>query len=268
MSCMSCSSCDGGTDPFTRIGYFYKWDGSAAEVADAGVADPWSSMDVWVDEAAGQDGHRTAIDAGGSHVVGFGHGGGTPGACWKQFDVGDLAGNAATPPSLAAAAPKPIAGPAGSFRIYATWNDPVGGAPHGLAAVVDGKCVATNWELGDPKLNATYYADVPLTAGCHAVYVLARDAQGTRSAYPSTTAFTIPVAGANCPEEAMQAAPDCGEPLAPLGGGGNRGCACNLGGAGASDGGGWASGGVVALAWLAWRRARNSACKSRDNCQH
>src|SRR6202041_3220254 len=66
-----CSDCamvaaenDCGTDPFTRIHYFYP--AANAEVAAAGYRDPWSLMDAWVDEPAGADGHRTIRASAGS----------------------------------------------------------------------------------------------------------------------------------------------------------------------------------------------------------
>ena len=92
-------------------------------------------------------------------------------------------------------------------------------------------------ELGDPKLNATYYADVPLTAGCHPVFVVGHDAGGARVAYPTTTAFTIAVGGGTCAVEMAQPASDC-----DAGSGADGGA----GGSGGTGGGG--SGGPVAAA--------------------
>ena len=97
-------------------------------------------------------------------------------------------------------------------------------------------------ELGDPKLNATYYADVPLTAGCHPVFVVGHDAGGARRAYPTTTAFTIAVGGGTCAVEMAQPASDCdaGNPNGgPDGGSGGSGGA----GGGGSGGSGGAGGG-------------------------
>jgi hypothetical protein len=197
-----------GTGAFTRIHYFYS--AANAEVAAAGYGDPWSVMDGWVDEAAGADGHRTIIDSvgGDEGVAGFGNNSGT-GACFSTFDVGDFGPSTTAPPMIASAAPKPISGSPGTFRIYATWNDPAGGAPAALNAVVDGACSAMTKELGDPKLNATYYADVPLTAGCHSVYIIGDSAGGTHAAYPTTTAFTIAVGSGACAEEVAQPPASC-----------------------------------------------------------
>ena len=247
-TCNSCSTCPDGTDPFVRIQYFYA-PGGSGEVAAAGYQDPWSVMDGWVDEAAGQDGHRMIVDGGGYGLVGFGHAGGTAGACWSTFDVGDFASAKPTPAKIASAAPKPYAGDAGTFRVYATWNDPAGGAPMDLSVSVDGKCAAMQKELGDPKLNATYYADVPLTAGCHPVFVVGHDAGGMRWAYPTTTAFTIAVGGGSCAVEMAQPASDCdaGNPGGgPDGGGGGSGGGTGGSGGGGTggSGGGTGSGGV------------------------
>ena len=62
-------------------------------------------------------------------------------------------------------------------------------------------------ELGDPKLNATYYADVALTTGCHSVYIVGDDASMTRTVYPTTTAFTILVGTGTCPDGKCRSLP-------------------------------------------------------------
>ena len=136
-------------------------------------------MDAWVDEPAASDGHRQIVTSGSYGVVGFGHASDAT-ACYRGFDGGDFAGDKPAVSFDAAAAPKPIAGPAGTFRVYATWADKTGGAPAALRAVADGACADMTKELGDPKLNATYYADVPLANGCHNVYVLGSAASRAR----------------------------------------------------------------------------------------
>jgi len=241
-TCNSCGTCADGTDPFVRIKYFYTAGGSG-EVAAAGYQDPWGVMDGWVDEAAGQDGHRMIVDGASYGLVGFGHSSGTTGACWPTFDVGDFASAKPTPAKIASAAPKPYAGNAGTFRVYATWTDPAGGAPKDLSVSVDGKCATMTKELGDPKLNATYYADVPLVAGCHPVFVVGHDAGGARWAYPTTTAFTIAVGSGTCAVEMAQPASDCdaGNPGGGDGGAGSGGA--GGGGSGGSGGGGSGGGG-------------------------
>jgi hypothetical protein len=243
-TCNSCGTCADGTDPFVRIKYFYTAGGSG-EVAAAGYQDPWGVMDGWVDEAAGADGHRMIVDGGSYGLVGFGHSSGTTGACWPTFDVGDFASAKPAPAKIASAAPKPYGGNAGTFRVYATWDDKTGGAPKDLSASVDGKCTAMTKELGDPTLNATYYADVPLTAGCHPVFIVGHDSGGARQAYPTTTAFTIAVGGGTCAVEMAQPASDCdaGNPGGgPDGGGGGTGGAGG-GGTGGTGGGGGDTGG-------------------------
>ena len=215
-ACAGCASDAGavntcGTPPFTRIRYFYP--AGNAEVAAAGYRDPWSLMDGWVDEATGEDGHRTIIDSVGADesVAGFGHANG-PGGCFQgMFDVGDFGPTTTAPPTIASAAPNPIsATAAGTFTIYATWADP-GGAPTDLNAVVDGTCTAMTLELGTPTLNATYMAAVPLAAGCHSVFIVGDTASGTRAVYPTTTSFTIPVAAAagSCADEVPQPTATC-----------------------------------------------------------
>ena len=245
-TCNSCGTCADGTDPFVRIKYFYT-PGGSGEVAAAGYQDPWGVMDGWVDEAAGQDGHRMIVDGASYGLAGFGHAGGTAGACWSTFDVGDFASAKPTPAKIASAAPKPVGGNAGTFRVYATWNDPAGGAPKDLSASVDGKCVAMTRELGNDKLNATYYADVPLTAGCHPVFIVGHDAGGMRWAYPTTTAFTIAVGGGTCAVEMAQPASDCdaGNPNGgPDGGAGGSGGAGGGGDGGSGGAGGGGAGGA------------------------
>ncbi len=231
--CASCAKAaaenDCGTDPFTRIHYFYK--PANAEVAAAGYKDPWSLMDGWVDEAAGADGHRTIIDSVGNTkppndqgVAGFGHASGT-GDCFSTFDVGDFGPSTTAPPTIASAASNPIsANAAGTFTIYATWSDP-GGAPVDLNAVVDGTCSPMTLELGTPTLNATYMVAVPLPAGCHSVYIVGDSASMVRSVYPTTTAFTIPVAAAagSCADEVPQPAVTCPGVDGGVGGGGGDG---------------------------------------------
>ena len=245
VTCNSCSSCPAGTAPFKRIGYFYS--GANGEVAAAGYGDPWTVVADWVDEAAGADGHRQIVD-GNAGVVGFGHAGGTAGACWSTFDVGDFGSARPAPAKIASAAPKPYAGKAGTFRIYATWTDPAGGAPKDLFAVVDATCTALTSELGDPKKNATYYADVPLTNGCHSVYIVGHDAGGAHQSYPTTIAFTINVGGtAACADQVAQPASTCdaGNPGVDLGsgdGGGSGGAGGNGGGGTGGAGGGGAGG--------------------------
>jgi hypothetical protein len=210
MTCNSCSNCPAGTGPFDRIGRFYTGGGYEGEIIAAGYSDPWSTMDGFVDEAAGADGHRQIIT--GSHytVAGFGHSASPQGACWPTFDAGDFGGASVGSALIASASPKPIAGPAGSFRIYATWADPQGGAPAQLRAVVDGACYDLGRELGDPKLNSTWYVDLPLAAGCHSVYILGESAGGASALYPGSTAFTIPVGGVSgCPESVPQPGAGC-----------------------------------------------------------
>jgi hypothetical protein len=218
VTCNTCDStaCPAGTDPGTRIKAFYSsanfgW----GEIIAAGYGDAWSTMDAWVDEPASSDGHRQIVTSGSYGVVGFGHASDAT-ACYRGFDGGDFAGDKPAVPFVASAAPKPIAGPAGTFRVYATWADKIGGAPSALRAVVDGACVDMTKELGDPKLNATYYADVPLANGCHNAYVLGTAASGARAAYPTTTAFTINVGGAaSCPDSVAQPVASCDSTTPP-----------------------------------------------------
>jgi hypothetical protein len=205
----------GGTDPGTRIKAFYPSARGWGEIIAAGYGDPWTTMDAWVDEAAGADGHRQIVTSGSYGVVGFGHASDV-GACYRGFDGGDFASDKPAIANVASAAAKPIAGPAGTFRVYASWADKTGGAPAALRAVVDGACHDMTRELGDPTLNATYYADVPLAGGCHPVYVLGTTAGGMSSAYPTTTAFTINVGGAaGCAESLPQPIANCGATPAP-----------------------------------------------------
>jgi hypothetical protein len=222
VTCNTCdsSACPAGTDPGTRIGSFYPSARGWGEIIAAGYGDPWSTMDAWVDEPASSDGHRQIVTSASYGVVGFGHRS-DAGACWRGFDAGDFASDKPATSLVAAAAAKPIAGPAGTFRVYATWADKAGGAPAALRAVIDGVCHDMTLELGDPKLNATYFADVALGNGCHSAYVLGAAASGASAAYPTTTAFTVNVgAAANCPDSVAQ-------PVASCAGGGGAGDMAN-----------------------------------------
>jgi hypothetical protein len=211
VTCNSCGTCAAGTGPFDRIAYFYSGGGDEGEIIAAGYGDPWSVMDGFVDEAAGSDGHRQIVTSASYTVAGFGHADSPAGACWGTFDAGDFGGAKVAAALIPSAAPKPVAGAAGTFRVYATWADPAGGAPASLRAVVDGACTNLVKELGDPKLNSTWYADVPLTNGCHSVYILGQSASGTQASYPATTAFTINVGNsANCAASVAQPVASCG----------------------------------------------------------
>jgi hypothetical protein len=193
VTCNSCGSCPAGTGPFQRVAKFYAGSRALGEIIAAGYNDAWSTMDAWVDEPEGADGHRAIVTSGSYGVAGFGHTSDS-GACYRSFDGGDFAGDKPAVALIPSAAPKPIAGSAGTtFKIYATWADKTGGAPAALRAVVDGTCRDMTRELGDPKLNSTWYADVPLAAGCHSVWILGTSAAGQRAVYPQTTAFTINV---------------------------------------------------------------------------
>ena len=202
MTCNTCdtASCTAGTDPWTRIGLF--GGGGSGEVAAAGYSDPFAVVDGWVDEPAGADGHRMIVD-GDSGSVGFGHADGVSNSCWNGFDVGDFGFGGSAPAKLAGAATNPHAGSAGTYRVYASWNDPGAGSPRDLYAVVDGACTPMTREMGDDHLNGTWYADVALGSGCHAVYALAHDAGGARLTYPTTTAFVVSVDGNCAPEQAQ-----------------------------------------------------------------
>jgi len=218
-TCNTCdaSACPAGTDPGARIQAFYAGANRGwGEIIAAGYADAWATMDAWVDEPSSSDGHRQIVTSGSYGVVGFGHASDAS-ACYRGFDGGDFAPDKPALPLIASAAPKPIAGPAGTFRVYATWADKAGGAPAALRAVVDGACHDMTRELGDPALNATYYADVPLGNGCHDVFVLGTSAAGATAAYPTTTAFTINVGGAaGCPDSVPQPVASCdGTPPPP-----------------------------------------------------
>src|SRR5207237_10455539 len=145
--CAKCAKVDAvnmcGTAPFTRIGYFTSGTGTNAngEVAAAGYSDPFATVDGWVDEDAGSDGHRrNLLDADfTSDVMGFGNAAGS--GCFGSFDVSDSGNAKVTLPKLPTAAVMPVGGAAGAYTFYATWNDPSLGAPHAINVVVDGACV-------------------------------------------------------------------------------------------------------------------------------
>ncbi|HVV51527.1 MAG TPA: hypothetical protein VHO06_17795 [Polyangia bacterium] len=200
-----------GTDPFVRIGYFTSGSGISAngEVAAAGYPDPIATVDGWMDEAAGADGHRMNLTDQGitSNTMGYGHATGTK-ECFSPFDVSD-SGNMknASIPKLPTAAVSPASGAAGSFTFYATWNDPTLGAPAAIDVVIDGACTPMTRELGNDKLNATYKATATLAAGCHTYYISAQDAGGAAVTYPTNGAYDIPVGSASCSADYVATAP-------------------------------------------------------------
>ncbi|HEY6475824.1 MAG TPA: hypothetical protein VI456_04530 [Polyangia bacterium] len=188
-----------GTAWNTRVGYFTAGAGISitGEVAAAGYKDPMATVDGWMDEAAGSDGHRTNLTDQGitSNTMGYGHATGTK-ECYSPFDVSDSGSiKGATIPKMPTAAVTPPSGNAGTFTFYATWADPSLGTPGSINVVLDGACTAMTLELGTDTLNATYKATATLAAGCHTYWILARDASGGRVTYPTTGAYDIPVGG-------------------------------------------------------------------------
>ena len=235
-----------GTDTFTRIRYFSNI--ATGEVAAAGYNDVIAVVDGWMDEAAGADGHRRNLTDQGitSNMMGFGHAGG--GGCWSSFDVSDSGNQGGLAiPEIPTAAVSPAHPGGGTARFYATWADPVSGAPQSLWVVVDGKCSPMQQEIGSPTLNSTWYADVNVAAGCHTYWVLGRDGRSARSTYPTTGAIYLPVGGAACPSDYIAQAPAAAcegnvppADMARAGGAGDLAA-----GAGGRDQGGGGSGGNV-----------------------
>jgi MYXO-CTERM domain-containing protein len=230
-----------GTDPFVRIGYFTSGSGVGAsgEVAAAGYGDPIAVVDGWMDEAAGNDGHRKILTDQGTtaNTMGYGHASGAN--CWKSFDVGD-SGNLknATIPKIPTAAVSPASSAAGTFTFYSTWADPSLGAPASIDVVVDGSCTALTRELGTDKLNATYKGTATLAAGCHNYFILARDASGATVTYPTTGAITVAVGSSTCSSDYVATAPtaSCAGDGGVVGGG--------TGGSGTGTGGAIGTGGA------------------------
>jgi hypothetical protein len=191
-----------GTAWNTRVGYFTSGAGISitGEVAAAGYKDPMTTVDGWMDEAAGSDGHRTNLTDQGitSNTMGYGHATGTK-ECYSPFDVSDSGSiKGASIPKMPTAAVTPPSGNAGTFTFYATWADPSLGTPGSINVVLDGTCTAMSLELGTDKLNATYKATATLAAGCHTYYVVAVDASSARISYPTTGVYNIPVGSATC----------------------------------------------------------------------
>jgi MYXO-CTERM domain-containing protein len=224
MMCQGCKSgqpavnmC--GTDTFTRVGYFTAagaGESARGEVGAAGGIDAVGAVNLWLDEAAGSDGHRQILldQNAVQNTMGFGFSSGSP--CFSNYYFGDTGIlNGLVVPRIPTAAVSPVRGAAGTFRVYATWADQ-GGAPATIAAVVDGTCVSMTHELGVPTLNSTWYADANLAAGCHNYWILARDAQMNRLSYPTNGALTISVGGVACASDYLAQAP---------------GASCEMGGA-------------------------------------
>jgi hypothetical protein len=237
-----------GTAWNTRVGYFTAGtnigtNGITGEVAAAGYSDPIATVNGWMDEAAGSDGHRMNLTDQGitSNTMGYGHATGTK-ECYSPFDISD-SGNikGATIPKMPTAAVTPTSGNAGTFTFYATWNDPSLGTPGSINVVLDGACTAMTLELGTDKLNATYKATATLAAGCHTYYVTATDASGAAVTYPTTGAFNIPVGtGSPCSGDYITTAP-----AATCSGGTGAGGATSTGGTTGSGGAATGSGGAV-----------------------
>src|SRR6185312_6149249 len=241
-----------GTDPFVRIGYFTSGSGISAtgEVAAAGYGDPIATVNGWMDEAAGSDGHRMNLTDQGitSNTMGYGHATGTK-ECYSPFDISD-SGNMknATIPKMPTAAVTPVSGNAGTFTFYATWNDPSLGAPSAINVVLDGTCSPMTLEIGTDKLNATYKATATLAAGCHTYWILATDASGSRVTYPTTGAYNIPVGSSGtCTGDYLATAPAAScDSGATTGTGGATGAGGTTGTGGTTGSGGApASGGAT-----------------------
>ena len=204
-SCAKCASVPAintcGTDTFTRIGYFTAGTttNASGEIASAGYSDALATVDGWMDEPAGADGHRTNIlDVGiSSNVMGYGHAEGA--GCYPSFDYSDSGMMASLPVAkLPTAAVSPYGGAAGNYTFYATWADPASGAPALLDVVVDGACTPMTRELGSDTLNATYKVSMSLASGCHTYWILAKDKGGARITFPTTGAITITVGSGSC----------------------------------------------------------------------
>jgi hypothetical protein len=204
-----CGSTSGnGTDTFTRIGYFTAGSSidASGEIVASGYPDPISTVDGWMDEPAGDDGHRTNIlDVGvSSNVMGYGRVTGS--GCFDSYDVSDSGEDAAFQAvNLPTAAVSPSNGSAGSYTFYATWADSAG-APKSINVVVDSACTTMTKELGSDTLNATYKLATSLSAGCHTYRVVAYNQAGVRQAYPSTGSLTIS-AGSACSADYQATAP-------------------------------------------------------------
>ena len=224
-ACVSCAQVTAtnngcGTATFTRIGYFTAGTTTSAsgEVAAAGYVDPIAVVNGWMDEPAGNDGHRRNLTDQGitSNVMGYGRADGS--GCFSSFDVsdsGNVRGLAIAKLPTAAVQP-PARGAAGSHVFYATWADPAMGAPASINVVVDGACTAMARELGADTLNATYKATLTLAAGCHNYYVTATDAGGTALNFPTTGAIAISVGSATaCASDFLATAPAASCPTAP-----------------------------------------------------
>ncbi|MFL5308628.1 MAG: hypothetical protein ACJ8F1_25670 [Polyangia bacterium] len=236
-----------GTPVFTRLGYFVAGTTVkvSGEVAAAGYADPIATVNGWMDEAAGDDGHRKNLTDQGvtSNTMGYGRASGMP-ACFSSFDVSD-SGNimGAVIPKIPTAAVSPASGNAGTYTFYATWADPAHGAPASLSVVLDGACVTMTRELGTDTLNATYKVTAPLAAGCHQYAIAGTDATGAAAAYPTTGMLTISVGNMACSADFVAGgAASCSADGGPsTGTGATGGAAAGASGAGT---GGAATGGA------------------------
>jgi hypothetical protein len=249
--CASCAMQDAenscGTAPFTRIGYFTSI--ANGEVAAAGYSDTFASVNGWLDEPAGSDGHRTnLLDQGiTSNTMGAGHIAGK-GACYSSFDISDSGmQKGLTIPQMPTASIQPVTGSATTmFTFYATWADATGGAPQGLDVVVDGTCSPLTLELGMPTLNSTWSVGKTLSAGCHNYYYVATDSKGNTVLYPTTGSLNVSVTGNDAtacsadydatPTTVTCPVSDAGTAIAADGGGGTK--AGGDGGSGASGGSG------------------------------
>jgi hypothetical protein len=252
--CASCAMQDAenscGTAPFTRIGYFTSI--ANGEVAAAGYSDTFASVNGWLDEPAGSDGHRTnLLDQGiTSNTMGAGHIAGK-GACYSSFDISDSGmQKGLTIPQMPTGSIQPVTGSTTTmFTFYATWADATGGAPQGLDVVVDNICIPLTLELGMPTLNSTWSVGKTLSAGCHSYYYVATDSKGNTVLYPTTGSLGVTVTPNTTDEPACAAdydatpttvtcpVSDAGIAMAADGGGGTK-----TGGDGGSGGGSGATG--------------------------
>jgi MYXO-CTERM domain-containing protein len=170
--CFQHESCD-GTDPFTRIGQYYKDSSYVGENIAEGSSDPrYSVMGMWM---CSTQGHRANIMSGDWNEMG-------PGVddeyMTQDFGQGNLAeGN---PPVRTAI---DVDG-----TVYADWGDAA--APAEIAAVLDGveTPLTLQWGVGERGI---YGADVDLSSSCTPWYVYWKTAAGAEGTFPEDGSYQM-----------------------------------------------------------------------------
>ena len=200
--CFQHNSCD-GTPTFTRVLSYYtgKWSNIGENInTGRSFSDGFISVHAWIYEIGatpGETGHRDSIFSKDFTLVGAGF---APGGTkfqnyWTQDFIGTPVARAHMGDGIHFPQ-APAAGGAVSFGT--TYFDAGAKGPGAIFVVVGGACTPLALKRGKAG-NAAYEASLPLAAGCHGYWFLARNGSTTET-YPDSGALQVAVGGAPaCP---------------------------------------------------------------------